>query len=353
MEIVCGVIGCGNISRFHFSGLQKAGARVKYVCDLNVGAAQPYRDQFNAIYTPNYTDIMADAEVNLVVITTFSPLHKVIALAAVAAQKAVICEKTLAVNAADALQITRAAQAAGVIFFTSYMKRFIPAIAKAKALMPELGTLISGTVRGCQCWGNLLENDAQVMQAWKLAPGQESWVKRNMGGGILVCGGSHLLDLVNYFFGRPSQLWGWVRQVEHLDFELQATVQMLTPSCPIQFEAVAHPLHKIGFLRDGWEEEITITGTQGRLKIYSALWDDPWHKASMLRYYDNRTGDETEFHFDAVSPFDIAVGRFCADIANGQQQVQSINTGYETDQVIEAIFASAASGNVIAIDWKL
>ena len=42
MQITSGVIGCGNIARFHVSGLQKAGARIAWVCDLNVASDDAY-----------------------------------------------------------------------------------------------------------------------------------------------------------------------------------------------------------------------------------------------------------------------------------------------------------------------
>ena len=41
-KINAAVIGCGNISKFHFSGLEKCGAGVKWVCDLNQAAAAPW-----------------------------------------------------------------------------------------------------------------------------------------------------------------------------------------------------------------------------------------------------------------------------------------------------------------------
>jgi len=35
MTITVGVIGCGSISKFHFAGLEKAGARIAWICDIN------------------------------------------------------------------------------------------------------------------------------------------------------------------------------------------------------------------------------------------------------------------------------------------------------------------------------
>jgi len=174
MPITAGVIGCGNISRFHFSGLEKAGARVKWVCDLNEAAARPWADRFGARYTADYQDLIVDAEVNLVDVTAHSSVHKEICLAAIAAGKPVVCEKTLAVNADDALEIVRAAEAAGTIFYTSYMKRFIPAMEQARALLPSLGTITSTYLRAYQPWGDLW--DRVPADHW-LAPGPEavSW----------------------------------------------------------------------------------------------------------------------------------------------------------------------------------
>src|SRR3989304_6141319 len=99
MSVIAGVIGCGNISRFHFSGLEKAGAIVKWVCDLNEGCARPWADKFGARYTADYQEVIADPEVTLVDVTTISSVHKAICLAAIAAGEGGVCEKTLAANA--------------------------------------------------------------------------------------------------------------------------------------------------------------------------------------------------------------------------------------------------------------
>jgi hypothetical protein len=37
-----GIIGCGNISRFHFNALNKLGADIVHIADINEKAAEPY-----------------------------------------------------------------------------------------------------------------------------------------------------------------------------------------------------------------------------------------------------------------------------------------------------------------------
>ena len=139
MSIVAGVVGCGGISRFHFAALEKLGVRVKWVCDLVETAAKPYAAKFQAAYTPDYHSILADPEVNVVFILTISSTHKRMCLDAIRAGKAVVCEKTLAENPADALEIVRAAEAQQTIFYTSYMKRFIPRWSRPKSCCPPWG----------------------------------------------------------------------------------------------------------------------------------------------------------------------------------------------------------------------
>jgi len=351
-NITAGVIGCGNISRFHFSGLEKAGARVNWVCDVRESAARPWAEKFGAAYTADYRAILRDPAVNTVVVTTPSRFHKEVCLAAIAAGKAVICEKTLAENPDDARAIVRAAERKGAIFYTSYMKRFIPAVEQAHALLPELGTILSTHIRTHQPWGDL----------WSRAPTDgffhtprrgPSPLVASYGGGILVCGGSHMLDLVCFFLGRPRRLYATLEIPRGRDYDLRAAALLETDRGPVHYEALAHPLKTAGFLRDGFDERIEIVGVHGRLEIFSALWDQPEQKVSLLVHTDNRTGHATEYRFAAVSPFDRALAFFCDNIRRGRQGAQERRTGYDVDELIAHLQRSAQTRQAVDVKWKV
>jgi predicted dehydrogenase len=351
MTIKAAVIGCGNISQFHFSGLEKYGAEIKWVCDINRAVAEPWADKYEAKYTADYHDVIADKTVDAVFVTLLSGLHKEICIAAIDAGKAIVCEKTLAENATDAWEIVQHAKNKDTIFFTSYMKRFIPVVEKAKELMPRLGKIISTNIRAYQCWGNLW--DAPPTEGFfHTPPGGMSLVKKNYGGGILVCGGSHILDLTLFFLGRPHRLYATVHEPEGSDYDVQAAAMLETENGIVHYEALAHPLNKIGFLRDGWDEKIEVNGVNGRLEIYSSNWTDVTTKASLLVYYDNTSGNSTEYRFDPVSPFDRAVAFFCKQIENKKQGNQSRLTGYEVDELIEHIKRSNTLKQAIEVEWK-
>ena len=351
MSVTFGVIGCGGISRFHFSGLAKAKANVRWVCDLSEDLARPWATQLGAKLTRDYRQILSDPAVQAVAVTTVSAAHKEICLAAIEAHKAVICEKTLAENAPDALEIVQAAARKGTILYTSYMKRFIPAVQKAKELLPALGRVLSAHIRAHQCWGDLWEQ-APASGFFHAPPGGKSEVRARYGGGILVCGGSHILDLVLHLVGRPARLAAFATTPEGMDIDLQATVLMETPNGRVLFEALSHPLTRIGFLRDGWDERVEITGTRGRLELFSAAWNEVEHKASLLVHYDNATGQATEYRFAPESPFDRAVALFCDNIERGVQGNQSALTGYEVDNLIAHIQRSSRTGQVVQVEWQ-
>jgi len=351
MKAIAGVIGCGNISRFHFSGLEKADADVRWVCDISAERAQAWADKTGARATGDYREIVRDPRVNTVVVTALASTHKAICLDAIRAGKAVICEKTLAENADDALEIVRAAERRKTIFYTSYMKRFIPAVEQAKALLPSLGRILSTHIRAYQCWGDLWSRPP-AEGFFHTPRGGQSAVRRNYGGGILVCGGSHILDLVCFFLGRPHRLYATMEQPKGRDYDLQACALLETAHGPVHYEALAHPLKTIGFLRDGWDERIEINGIGGRLEIYSAAWDQVESKASLLVHTDNATGRATEYRYAPCSPFDRAVAFFCANIRKGRQGAQSRLTGYDVDELIAHIARSAREHKALTVKWR-
>ena len=69
-KVDIGVIGCGNISRFHFQGLKKAGAHVVHIADMNEKAAGPYVKETGARFSKDYHDVLRNKEVDTVFVLT-------------------------------------------------------------------------------------------------------------------------------------------------------------------------------------------------------------------------------------------------------------------------------------------
>ena len=71
------------------------GAAITCVADINLEAAQKRAAEFGARAVKDYHELVTADNVDVVSIVCAGVVHKEIALAAIAAGKAVICEKTM------------------------------------------------------------------------------------------------------------------------------------------------------------------------------------------------------------------------------------------------------------------
>ncbi|MBC7958250.1 MAG: Gfo/Idh/MocA family oxidoreductase [Vallitaleaceae bacterium] len=346
MKVKYGIIGCGSISRFHFNGLEKLGAEIVHIADLNEQAAKPYVDKFGAKFSKDYKDVINDPDVTVVSILTSSKYHKEIALAALKAGKDVICEKTMMDNAVEAEEVAKVALASGNLFFTAFMKRFFPATQKAKELLPSLGRLFSAQVRSYQCWdwSNFyeIENDK----------GNE-WILNNYGGAVMKCAGSHMMDVTMFLLGRPQSIYAHVDYVPNSKIDRKATALFEYENGFVaNFETAVHQLKKIGYERNSWDEYIEINGVNGRLTLSTVMWDHPENNAPLLVHYNNEKGTTTEYRFDIVNPFDLEMKHIHEALEKREQSGPTVVDGFNVDKVIETMVKSSEMKASIKVDWR-
>ncbi len=141
--------------------------------------------------TGRWRDLLEDPDVDVVSVTTPNVLHREMALAALGAGKHVWCEKPLAPTAAEALEMTEAADASGMATQVgfNYLKNPMVALAREIVASGEIGTIRS--VRGVHAEDYMA--DAQAPWTWRLDPAG--------GGGALADIGSHILAAVRHLVG--------------------------------------------------------------------------------------------------------------------------------------------------------
>ena len=340
-----GIIGCGSISAFHHEGYAQAGARVAWAYDLRIEAVQAVAARYAAQATCDFREVLADKKVELVSVLTSASSHKEICLAAIAAGKGVVCEKTLTDNPVDSAEIARAAERAGVFFATAYMKRFFPAAQHAKMLLASMGRVISIHARTWQPFATLWQQSVPD----ELSP-SPSPIRRTYGGGVLVCGGSHIINLIHWFSGRPTQVVGasWTRSP--LDFDMQTNAMLWMPDGGIaHLETLWHPFVHVGYERNGWDERLEINTEQGRLDLYTVMWNEPEKNGALLVHQHAASGKTTEYRYPAVNPFHLEMSEMLRRFQLGEPASPSAWDGYVVDEVIAAITRSAHSGAVVPV----
>jgi predicted dehydrogenase len=263
-------------------------------------------------------------------------------MAAIQAGKGVVCEKTLTESPADSAAIASAASQAGVFFTTGYMKRCFPAAQKARQLLSEMGEIVSLYARTWQPFDVLWDDD--LPKEYTVHP---TSVVRNYGGGVLVCGGSHILDLIHWFAGRPTQVSGQMRTRKELDFDTQANALLWLPGGGVaHFEALWHPHKFAGYERNGWDERLEINTHKGRLDFYTVKWDHPENNGALLVHQDAQTGRTTEYRYPAVNPFHIEMAEVLRRFESGEPGSPSAWDGYVVDELIATITSSAQQKGV-------
>src|SRR4051795_5328766 len=130
-QIGVGIIGCGGIVlQNHLPRLALCPeAKLVALCDSNPAVLERASKQtaVTAAFA-DYHQLLAQPDVDAVIIATPNFTHAPIALAAIAAGKHVLCEKPIAMNHAESVAMLQAAEKAGVRHMTAFTYRFVPAM---------------------------------------------------------------------------------------------------------------------------------------------------------------------------------------------------------------------------------
>jgi len=134
-----GIIGCGNISRYHLSALsQIPQAKLLIACDLIEDKAKRACERYDIPeWTTNYHEVLNRSDIDAVFILTLCDAHLELVKAAAEAKKHIFIQKPFAPNVKEGLEMYQTAKKAGVRLVTSFMHRYFPECIKAKQLMDE------------------------------------------------------------------------------------------------------------------------------------------------------------------------------------------------------------------------
>lgn len=200
------IIGCGGITlQNHLPGLALCPeVKVTALCDNDSATLERARQQTGVTtVSTQYQDIVRRDDVHAVIIATPNFTHSPIALEAIRHGKHVLCEKPLALNAADALAMAKAADDAKVRHMTAFTYRFVPAMRYLSHLVKQGAIGQPYHYRSCrlQDWGtrNL---------GWRQ-------VKKLAGTGELGDMLSHRIDFAHLLAGPMKRLVANTKIVHH------------------------------------------------------------------------------------------------------------------------------------------
>ncbi len=174
-----GLIGYGFMGRTHSNAYRRVNnffdvpyePVLQVVCGLVEAEAKAFAEKWGyKSYTTDWHKVVEDENIDVVEICVPNNLHAEIAIAAAKAGKAIVCEKPLALNVAQAEEMVKAVEEAGVPNLVSFNYRRVPAVTLAKQLIDEgrLGKIFHYRANFLQDWTISKEVPQGGMATWRL-----------------------------------------------------------------------------------------------------------------------------------------------------------------------------------------
>jgi len=293
-KIKLGLIGLGYIGKIHLKHCQKlANAKLIAAADLSKKALKTAKEAgVKKLYT-NYEQLLKDPEIDAVIIALPTHLHLKCATETAENKKHIFLEKPIARNVAEAKEIIAAAQKHSVKLMMGYPMRFAKEFQRLKQKMNE-GAL--GDVEIAQA--TYISSGPLFHRAEGLTPNPvpEWWFNKELtGGGALMDLGSHLINLLRWYFGEIKDIKSYLGYRFNMPFEDSAI-------CLAKFENNTKAMITVGWFSQDYQLNIQLYGTVktiqtqhkplnkllaaiqmltiGSTKFYNA------HKAELLHFVD-------------------------------------------------------------------
>jgi predicted dehydrogenase len=304
-------------------------AEVRWACDLEPANLARVRSRYPAVRTTTaYEDVLADPEVEAVVIATPVSTHAPLALAAIEAGKHAFVEKPLAASSEEAVQMMEAADQAGLVVMPGHTFLYSPPVTFSRRLIQdgELGDVYFITTSRVNL--GLHQPDASVV--WDLAPHdfsilrywlEESPIRVSALSRSCIFPGTPDVAFINLEF--PS---GTVAHVE---------LSWLAPS-KLRRTAVVGS-RKMLVYDDTSNEPVRVFDAGADLR-------DPETFGEFRLSY--RTGDIVSPRLDAAEPLGLEMADFCRSIRTGGEPRSSAQVGLDVVRMVEAVDRSLAEGGI-------
>ncbi len=319
-----GLIGAGAIAQTYgqvFAGARNA--RVDAVCDLRLEAAEAFAERLECTAFADYRQMLADTELDAVVVCTPPASHPEICIAAVERRLPVLCEKPLAVDVDSARRMVAAAESAGVLLTMASKFRYVQDVVRAKSIVTSgiLGEII------------LLENTftarVDMSSRWNSDPEQS-------GGGVLIDNGTHSVDLIRYFLGPIAQVQAvGGKNVQGLPVE--DTVQLF-----VRTESGVRGSVDLSWSLDkAFEGFVDVYGSHGTIRV-------GWKES---KYRQTGSSDWVVFGtgYNKLQAFERKLDNFCRAVRGEQRLYITAEDAIASVEVIDKAYRSLEDQRWISI----
>jgi predicted dehydrogenase len=342
------IIGAGNAAGAHASRLKaQPHCEVTAIVDIRPEAVEAFRVK-NDVPT-GYTDVaemLRSAPCDAVVVATPDAFHAPVSIQCLRAGKHVLCEKPLALNAADARKMVRIAKAAKRVNMVNFSYRSWPATHAVAALVRSgaLGEIRHVEASYYQSW-----LASKIWGDWRTSP---NWLwrlsKKHGSGGVLSDVGVHLLDFAMFPAGPISRIYCQLTTFEKAPKNrIQDYILDANDTAVVNATFANGAVGVIHMTR--WASghsnrlHLKIFGTRGAAEI------DSERSTTAVRVCDGDFLDQAKWRDVEAPAVPSITDLFLAAIRGAPAYEPDFVQGANVQQVLDACFKSDATGLPVAI----
>ncbi len=213
------IVGLGRWGRSLVNAVQGKSDDIGFVLahTRTRASAEDFCREKNVRLVDHYDDILANPNIDAVVLATPHSQHERQILAAAAAGKHIHVEKPITLDRPSADAAVAAARKAGVVLAVGYCRRFHPSVVEIRTRLKDgrLGAVISMVAQHTTSTGQFILPDN-----WRAAPEEAP-------GGALTAVGVHSLDHMIEFGGRVRDVQcATARYIEHSPSDDTTTIML-------------------------------------------------------------------------------------------------------------------------------
>lgn len=336
-----GIIGCGHIAQVaHLPAAEKSERiRIAALCDRSETIVTRVGARYHVDnVTTSVPKLLADPDIEAVVVAVPDRLHVEVVSAALAAGKHVLVEKPLAESSDDCRRLIRAADASGRILQVACMKRHDPGVVAAQRHLRTAGDVVA-----FNAWYRVPASKAVAVGGYlPLQYGDpdvrltEAAAKADRQKYLLATHGSHIFDTIRYLLGDVRSVFAR-HSANGKDHAWQGSM-VLDSGGLGTFELLAN-------VHGPWAEGIEVHTSAGTVSVNTHV---PFaHRASDLRIFDDNTLTWSESFAAAADSYQEQMEAFASAVRGERMAEPNGDDGLAAVRLIEAVAISCSTGEEV------
>jgi predicted dehydrogenase len=323
-----GLAGLGSMGRNHLRVISaRDDCRLAAVADPVAGSLDAATAQTGALGFADPLAMIAEAELDAVVIAAPTTAHIGLALAAIERGQAVLVEKPLAATVDDGMRILEASRTTGVPVQVGHVERFNPAVL-------ELGRLLAAG------WLSTI----YAIASRRAGP----FPARIRDVGVTVDLATHDADILSWIAAeRPVRVYAETAQRIHAGHE------------DLLFGLLHFPSGATGMLDVNWltpakRRQLVVVGEEGMFeldyltqRLTFTKGADVGHPRFIGGYAPTFEGDVAELPVATAEPLAAELDAFAATVRTGARPVVDVEDGLWAVAIANALLTAAADGRPV------